>query len=204
MILGYTFHSWELLGMRSWLPTFLTACIALASIEETSAASLGAMLSALLSVASMAGTIAGGTWSDRWGRTAVIIAFSALSLLCSFTIGWLLAAPLWIVVMVGLLYSVTAIADSPVYSTALTELVPHHALGMTYAVRSVMGFGAGVVSPVVFGLVLEGVRSDPGLSHTLAWGLAFASFGAGGLLGPIGMWWLRNMPQSLHLANGRR
>jgi len=121
VMLGYSFHSWELLGMRSWLPTFLTVCIALGGRDEAAAASIGAVVSALLCVASMAGTIAGGAWSDRWGCTAVIIGFSAVSLLCSLSIGWLIAAPFWIVVGMGLLYSITTVADSPVYSTALSD-----------------------------------------------------------------------------------
>ncbi len=204
VMLGYTFHSWELLGMRSWLPTFLTVCIALGPVDAPLAASIGAIVSALFSVASMAGTIAGGAWSDRWGRTAVIIGFSATSLLCSFSMGWLLAAPFWIIAGMGLLYSITTIGDSPIYSTALTELVPHHALGTAYALRSVMGFGAGVISPIVFGLVLEAVRSDPASSQSLAWGLAFTSLGLGGLCGPLGMLWLRKLPQSVHMAGGRR
>ena len=40
MIWGYTFHSWELLGMRSWLPTFLTASVALGAANGASAASI--------------------------------------------------------------------------------------------------------------------------------------------------------------------
>lgn len=204
VILGYTFHSWELLGMRSWLPTFLTVCLALGGRDGAAAASLGASVSALLSVASMAGTIAGGAGSDRWGRTVVIIGFSFISLLCSFSMGWLIAAPVGMVIGVGLLYSITTIGDSPVYSTALTELVPHYALGTAYAIRSVMGFGAGVISPVVFGLVLEGVRGFPGIHPSVAWGLAFASLGVVGLCGPLGMLWLRTLPQSAQMAGGLR
>jgi MFS family permease len=204
MILGYTFHSWELLGMRSWLPTFLTASVAIKTGDGVRAASIGASFGAILSAASMVGNIGGGTLSDRWGRTAVIILMGSLGLVCSFSIGWLIATPFWLVVLVGLLYSITTIGDSPVYSTALTELVPPRFLGAAYSLRSVLGFGTGVISPVVFGLVLDWVRGSPGTTNALAWGLAFASLGVGGLLGPLGVLWLRKLPESTKMAGGLR
>jgi MFS family permease len=204
IILGYTFHSWELLGMRAWIPTFLTASVALSTGDATRAAGLGASFGAILSVASMAGNITGGTLSDRWGRTAVIILMGAFSLACSFSIGWLVALPFWLVVLVGLLYSITSIGDSPVYSTALTELVPSRFLGTAYASRSVLGFGTGVISPLVFGLVLDWVKGSTGPTGALAWGLAFSSLGLGGLLGPLSTLWLRRLPESARMAGGRR
>jgi hypothetical protein len=50
----------------------------------------------------------------------------------------------------------------PRISTVLAESVPPHYLGVAYAVRSVIGFGAGVVSPFVFGWARCSVRSPPG------------------------------------------
>lgn len=204
MILGYTFHSWELLGMRAWLPTFLTAAVAMGTGNGTHAASLGASVGALLSAASMVGNIAGGSLSDRCGRTAVILLMSALSLACSFSMGWLIALPFWLVVLAGLVYSITTIGDSPVYSTALTELVPPRFIDAAYSLRSVLGFGTGVISPLLFGLVLDALRDGSQATHPLAWGLAFTSLGVGGLLGPLGILWLRRLPESAQMAGGRR
>jgi hypothetical protein len=47
------------------------------------------------------------------------------------------------------------------------------------AVHSMLGFGAGFVAPLVFGVVLDlaGGKSSP-----LAWGLSFVSLGAGAIL----------------------
>jgi hypothetical protein len=55
------------------------------------------------------------------GISARSLEMSTLSLTCSFTIGWLVTLPLWLVALVGGCYSVAAIGDSPVYSAALTE-----------------------------------------------------------------------------------
>jgi MFS family permease len=118
MILGYTCHSWELLGMRAWLPAFLPAAVASQMGNGTQAASAGASIGAILLATSMVGNISGGTLSDRWGRPTVILLMSGLSLVCSFSLGWLVAMPFWLILLVGMLYSITSIGDSPISSTA--------------------------------------------------------------------------------------
>ncbi len=53
--------------------------------------------------------------------------------------------PLWLLVAAAAFYNITAIADSSVYSTAITELVPPQYLGAAYALRSLLGFGWALV-----------------------------------------------------------
>jgi MFS family permease len=115
-----------------------------------------------------------------------------------------MALPLWLLVAVAALYNITAIADSSVYSTGITELVPPQYLGAAYALRSVLGFGAGVVSPWVFGLVIDWARGEPLRSETMAWGLAWTSLGVGAVLGPLMTFMLRAMPEARSMAGGKR
>lgn len=204
LIWAYTFHSWELLGMWAWLPAFLAISAAAGGDVTAQAVGLGALLSAVTYVSSMAGSIAGGSFSDRWGRTTVILAMSCASLACSFAFGWMVAWPLWLLLVVAVLYNVTAIGDSSVYSTAVTELVPPRCIGAAYSIRSVLGFGAGAVSPWTFGLVLDWARSGPLHSESWAWGLAWTSLGIGALLGPLMTWQLRRMPEAARMAGGKR
>ena len=98
----------------------------------------------------------------------------------SFSIGWLIALPVALLVALACLYNFAGIADSSTHSTVLAESVPPHYLGVAYAVRSVVGFGAGVVSPFVFGWALDlagGGRHQ--LHRRLAWGIAWSTFGLG-------------------------
>ena len=143
----------------------------------------------------------GGWLSDRWGRTAVILAMMTMSTLCSFTFGWLLTAPLTVVILVGLVYGFSAIGDSPVYSTGITEVVDPAHLGSVLAVRSLLGFGAGAVAPLVFGAVLD--LTDGRVAGGV-WGWAFAVLGVGGFLGICSMLWLRAIPESRRMASGKR
>jgi MFS family permease len=204
LIWAYAFHGWELLGMWAWLPAYLAVAVTQGGSMTMKAAGFGALFTAITYITSMAGSIYGGALSDRCGRTKVILWGAWLSLACSFTFGWMIALPLWLLVTVAAFYNITAIADSSVYSTGLTELVPPQYLGAAYALRSLLGFGAGVVSPWVFGLVIDWARGEPLRSETMAWGLAWTSLGVGAVLGPIVTLKLRAMPEARGMADGRR
>jgi MFS family permease len=170
-IWGYTFHNWELLG--------LTAALLLQGHSTESAL----MFAGLTYIANIAGSIIGGTMADRWGRIPTILTWSCVSLALSFSIGWLVAVPIALLVALACLYNFAAIADSSTHSTVLAESVPPHYLGVAYAVRSVVGFGAGVVSPVVFGWALDATGGS--------WGIAWVTLGIGAALGPLAIWRLR-------------
>lgn len=193
-IWGYTFHNWELLGIWAWLPAFLTAALVAQGHGTAEAAALAIGLSALTYVANIAGSIVGGTMADRWGRTQTILLWSTVSLALSLTIGWMMALPIWLLVAVACLYNFAGIADSSTHSTVLAEAVPPHYLGVAYAMRSVVGFGAGVVSPVLFGWALDlagGGRSSADPGNAFAWGVAWTMLGCGALLGPLATWKLQ-------------
>lgn len=202
MITGYVFHSWELLGMWAWTPAFMAAALVAHGTSADRSAGLGAGFSALFHVMGIVASTTGGWLSDRWGRTGVIAGMMIVSSLCSFGFGWLLEAPLVLVALVGCVYGFSALGDSPVYSTGLTETVAPTHLGSALAVRSLLGFGAGAVSPIVFGMVLD---LHGGRSATMAgWGLAFGVLGIGGVLGLASMLWLRRLPEARRLGGGRR
>src|SRR5204862_2537559 len=93
--------------------------------------------------------------------------------------------PIAIVVALACMYNFAAIADSSTHSTVLAETTPAHYLGVAYAVRSVVGFGAGVVSPVVFGWALDLAGGARPSGCAIAWGLAWSTLGLGALLGPL-------------------
>ncbi len=202
MIWGYVFHSWELLGMWAWTPAFVAAALAVHGTSAAQAAGFGASLSALFHVMGIVASAVGGTLSDRWGRTAVIAGMMLVSSACSFSFGWMLGGPLLPLVLVGSLYGFSALGDSSVYSTGITETVKPERLGSALAIRSLLGFGAGAISPLVFGRVLDvyGGQSAP----AVGWGWAFGVLGAGGVLGLLSMLWLRTLPESRRLAGGKR
>lgn len=201
---AYTFHSWEMLGMKAWMPAFLSAAAAYSSgSSATAAASLGAGLAAIAYVGSMGGSITGGWLSDRIGRTWTMLLLATTSACCSLLLGWLIGLPLWLLVIICFVYSFTAVGDSSVFSTAITELVPPRRIGAAYSVRSVLGFGAGAIAPWVFGLVLDAAGAAQA-SPVITWGLAWCSLGIIALMSPVATWRLRRMPEAVQMANGKR
>lgn len=182
-IWAYTFHCWELFAVWTWLPSFLAAVGSGAIVRH--GATWGVGVAGLAHVLGATGSIIGGTTSDRLGRARVMLLMTSLSAAGSFLLGWLWTWPFWVVVTAGALYNLCAISDSSVYSTALAEVVPPARLGTAYSVRSVMGFGTGVISPVVFGAALDFGRATFTTSPGAAWILAWSSAGLGALLGPL-------------------
>jgi MFS family permease len=177
---AYAFHCWELMALWAWLPAYLVA----SSGQLGSMQSIGVALAALAHLVSVFGSVLGGTASDRLGRARVMMIASLASLSMSFAFGWMWAWPLWLLAAMAALYNLLAIADSSVYSTALADGVAPHRLGAAYSVRSVMGFGAGALSPWVFGLALDWGQARFGLDSTYGSVAAWSSVGAGALLGP--------------------
>lgn len=177
VIAGYIFHSWELLGMWAWTPAFLAACFVAAGAELTRGAGLGAYVTSLFHLTGMLAALVAGVFADRFGRTPVILVMAAVSAGCSLVFGWLIGASLALVVGVGLLYGFAALGDSPIYSTALTEVVAPAYRGSALALRSLLGYGAGAIAPLLFGVILDW----QGARNAGAWGWAFVSLGAAGL-----------------------
>jgi MFS family permease len=203
-IWGYSFHTWEQFGVWAWLPAFLAAGLIASGSDVATGAALGAVLSAITHLANVAGSITGGTMADRWGRTHTVLLWSCVSALACFAIGWLGMLPLAALVLFACVLNFSAVADSSTHSTVLAESVPPHQLGMAYAVRGVIAVGAGAVSPVVFGWVLDlaGGGARPGGSS--AWGLAFGALALVATLGPLATWRLHRMPVGVDGAGGAR
>ncbi len=205
MILGYAAHMWEMYGMRSWLAPFFSAGLIGWGVEATAATGFSSTIAAVLIGIGAFSTAITGTLSDRFGRTATITLVMFSSAALSFTFGWLINTNLWLTLLVGTAYGYLIVAESPVFSTGLTELVAPGYLGAAMGLQSLIGYSMGMISPTVFGWALDrfqGWEPLPGIKGE--WGIAFAAIGVGGLLGPLFMWRLRRSPESIKMANGKR
>jgi len=178
---AYTAHCWELLGMWAWAPAFMTACLMAEGSEGLYAAGVGAYITAGFHLAGLVASFSMGSLSDRLGRARVILVLAGLSTLCSFVFGWTIGLPFAVIVAVGVVYNFTSLGDSPVLSAGLTEVVTPSYLGAAFGLRSLLGFGAGAISPVVFGALLDWTNPQgAGQSYYANWGWAFVSLGVPG------------------------
>lgn len=181
LISGYTFHSWELLGMWAWTPAFLASCLVFSGEEGLKAAGWGSYINALFHVTGLLASFSMGMLSDHLGRARVILMLSGMSAVCSFVFGWSMGWPLILVIAIGLIYAFSALGDSPVLSAALTEVVKTSYVGAAFGLRSLLGFGAGALSPLVFGAILDWTNPIAAGMQYHNWGWAYSILGLGGL-----------------------
>ena len=205
VILGYASHMWEMYGMRSWLAPFFAAAMTGWGMAAGQATARASMIAAVLVGLGTFSTAITGTLSDRFGRTTTVTVVMLGSALCSFLFGWLINTNLWLTLLIGVLYGWLIVAESPVFSTGLTELVAPGYLGAAMGLQSLVGYTMGMISPAVFGWALDRFQDWqplPGING--AWGIAFTTVGAGALFGPVCMWLLRRQPDSIKMARGKR
>ena len=190
---GYLGHMWELFAMWSWLPIFLATSLA----ATGSADAAGASLIAFLVVATGAvGCVAAGALADRFGRTAITMLAMAGSASSAVLTGLLFGAPAAILVAVTVVWSITVIADSAQFSTAISELAPPGTAGSALTIQTASGFMLTAIT--IWGVSLVNPADAGG------WRLAFAVLAIGPALGIWAMWRLRHRPDAERMANGHR
>jgi MFS family permease len=205
MIMGYASHMWEMYGMRGWIAPFFTASLIAHGLGKGAASGWAATAAALVIGTGAFSTALTGTLSDRLGRTKTISVVMAASACCSFGFGWLINCHPAVAIGFGLVYGFLVSAESPVFSTALTELVTPAYLGAAMGMQSLIGYSLGMISPTLFGWALDLAHNwRPLGDFSVDWGVAFATAGLGGIAGPIFMYLLRRLPESEKMAGGRK
>jgi MFS family permease len=205
MILGYASHMWEMYGMRGWIAPFFTASLIAHGIARGVAPGWAATAAALVIGVGAISTALTGSLSDRLGRTRTITIVMAGSACCSFGFGWLINFHPAYALCFGLVYGFLVSAESPVFSTALTELVSPAYLGAAMGMQSLIGYTLAMIAPTVFGWALDLTGNlRPWGWFSVDWGIAFATAGLGGVAGPVFMYLLRRLPESAKMADGRK
>ena len=155
-------------------PAFLTA--SLLSQGRMTGIEVGVWTAVTLHVSGFFGSFLSGYAADHFGAKPVLVTFSLVGAACSLVVGWpselnvaLLLALVWI-------YGFAIIGNSSVLSSAMTEAVPASQLGRALGLRSILGVGAGSVSPIAFGMALDMTPAS------VSWGLAFCTLAVGGVL----------------------
>lgn len=182
LTVGYMGHCWELFGVWTWIPAFLTLSLFdhfTASSIGLGGIGLGIAIAVVLHLSGFFASFSMGMASDRVGRRAVLIVMAGLGAACSFGFGWSATLAPILLLAFAALYGFTAVGDSGVLSTAMTESVPPDQLGRALGVRSILGIGVGAIAPASFGAVLD---LSPGGN---GWGWAFALLGLGGLVATV-------------------
>jgi len=182
-ILGYAVHCWELFGTRSWIVAFLSR----AQSEQGAAWPLGPIvIAAIANALAPLASILGNEMAMRTGRSRVIRACMTASGVVSCAFGFLIGAPWYVLLAIALLHMALVMSDSSTLTAGLVQVADPTAKGAALALHSTLGFGAGFVSPLVFGAVLDAAGTG---GTAISWGLAYATLGAAAILAPLVLRW---------------
>jgi MFS family permease len=179
--LGYVAHIWELFGFRAWLVAFLVFVF---TQQPTLAAGpwTPTQVASVILLLGMPASILGNEIATAFGRRRIVSLVMLGSGCIALALGFLAAAPLWILLPLLAVYGCLIMGDSGALTAGTVIAAQPERRGATMALHALFGFGAGFVSPLAFGVVLDlGGGNDSGL----AWGLAFALMGLGVLFGPL-------------------
>lgn len=182
---GYAAHCLELFGSRAWMVAFLAFSASLhpASLHpEESFPWPAAAIAAVVNLLAVPSSILGNEVALRIGRRRWIL----LAMVASGTSGLLLAigAPWHWTVVIGLLvvYSMLVMAESGTLTAGLVAAAPAELRGAAMGLYSLIGFGGGMLGPVVFGAALD---LSGGAQSRLAWIAGYLAVGAGCLAAPF-------------------
>ncbi len=179
-IFGYAVHCWELFGSRSWLVAFVVFAQGLQVPGGAASPAWSAVtIAAVANLFGPAASIYGNELAMRHGRERLIWKAMLASGVLTCALGFVSFLPLYALAGLIMLHMCLIMGDSSALTAGVVTRADERIRGATMAVHSMLGFGAGFVAPLVFGVVLDlaGGKTTPS-----AWGFAFTTLGAGAIL----------------------
>lgn len=173
--IGYFGHMWELYALWTWLPAYVAA--GLASREGGTPTRVGLISFFAIGVAGAAGCFIGGWVSDRAGRAPAAVGALVMSGTCCLASPLFFGAPTEVLVIFMGVWGISVIADSGVFSTALSESVEARHVGTALTTQTAVGFSLTVVS----------IQLIPVLATWASWRYAFVVLAVGPALGITSM-----------------
>lgn len=168
--LGYFGHMWELYAMWAWMVVFFR------SVMGTDGSAAAYATFATIGIGSL-GCYVGGVLGDRLGRQRAAGLMMLGSGACALTIGLLIEAPVWIVVLVALVWGFTVVADSGQFSALVTEVSDQAYVGTAVTLQLAAGFT----------LTVATIWLIPVVEQAWTWRWAFALLAIGPALGILAM-----------------
>jgi len=140
------------------------------------------------------GSLIGGFAADRFGRTRATMVALATSGTCAVLVGHLFGGNPALLLSLCVVWGISVVADSAQFSASVTELSPPEWIGTMLTIQTCAGFL----------LTLLTIHLVPWMADKLGWSHAFAFLAIGPVAGIYAMARLRQRPEAVKLAGGRR
>ncbi|MBS1695044.1 MAG: MFS transporter [Actinobacteria bacterium] len=175
VMLGYLGHMWELYALWTWLAMFIVA----GRRERGEAATVSAELLTFMAIgiAGAVGCLVGGWAADRFGRPPIAGAALVISGSCCLASPLVFTAPTVILAVFVMVWGAAVIADSGVFSTALSETTDQRYVGTALTAQTATGFLLTVVT----------IQTVPLVADLIGWRCAFLLLAPGPVLGAAAM-----------------
>lgn len=189
---GYFGHMWELYAMWGWIGLFLYGAYSDRMIDNPGIWSALSTF-AIVGVGAF-GSLAGGYYADRIGRTTVTITAMVISGACALVAGAFGGAPFVVLLVICIIWGISVVADSAQFSSCVIELADPHQVGTALTLQNAIGFLIALVS----------IHLVPVVAESFGWWGAFAMLAIGPFLGTVAMVRLRMMPEAILLSGGKK
>jgi MFS family permease len=200
---AYAGHMWELYAFWGWIGPFLIAALLSKGIPPDQAVSWGGAVTAGIILLGAPSSWLWGIVSDKKGRTFAIIVAGACSVAGEIIIGYLFGHSTALIVIAGGWLGFWCISDGTVYKAGLVEMVNPRICGLCLGLQSGVGFGITIVSPAVFGTILQWYNGRVDPTNATIWAPAFLILALGGIIAPIMAFALRRLPQARLMCGGK-
>lgn len=175
-IIGYLGHMWELFVLWAWIGTAVSVSFAYSLSEET-AEQLGKLVAFLCVLAGAPSCALAGRIADRVGKARVAAMALAISGSAAILTALTFGGPVWLTVVLVLIWGAAVIPDSPQFSAIVADNAPPELAGSLVTFQASLGFF----------LTIFTVQFAPSVAQAFGWPVLLALLAIGPIAGLIGM-----------------
>ena len=181
--LGYFGHMWELYAMWTWVPAYVAASLTASSGSAPTRTVVGLTAFSVIGLAGVVGCLGAGRLGDRLGRARVAGWAMRVSASSCVLAALVFGLSPWVVAPVLLVWGMSVIADSGLFSSCIADVVDPRYVGTALTTQTAIGFLLTVLT----------INAVPWVVDLAGWRVAVALLAVGPVAGAVAMARLHRM-----------